>query len=97
MKKIVSLLVISGFLILIYMHTTPFGCGPLNLAIEKSDSIHDVATKLKENKCLRSKVLFEKYGVLFDIRVQEGLYFIPTSKSFFQYLFLFEDNTYRQV
>lgn len=79
------------------MHTTPFSCGSLNIAVEKSDSVHDVATKLKENKCLHSKGLFEKYGVLFDVRVQEGFYSIPTSKSFFQYLFLFEDNTYREV
>lgn len=79
------------------MHSTPLGCSAISLAVEKSDSVHDVATKLKEKGCLHSKELFEKYGVLFGVRVQEGLYVIPTPKSFFQYLFLFEDNTYRQV
>lgn len=96
MKKILfSALSISLF-VLTYLHSTPFSCGAISIPVERSDSIHDVATKLKENKCLRSKVLFEKYGVLFNVRVQEGLYVIPEHKHFFEYLFLFEQKTYRQ-
>jgi len=86
-----------GFSIVLYTHSTPLSCGAISIAVEKSDSIHDVATKLKKNKCVRTKWLFEKYGVLFDVRVQEGLYVIPERKNFFQYLFLFEQKTYRQL
>lgn len=97
MKKLALLLGGITFCMLIYLHSTPFGCGAISVSVEKSDSVHDIATKLKENKCLRSKGLFENYGVLFNIRAQEGVYVIPSAKSFFQYLFLFEDRTYRQV
>jgi len=97
MKKIVLLLSGIGFCVLTYLHSTPFGCGAISLAVEKSDSVHDIATKLKENKCLRSKGLFENYGVLLNIQAQEGLYVVPSAKSFFEYLFLFGDKTYRQV
>ena len=95
-NKIISVIAFSFFCVL-YIHSTPFSCGAIKVSIEKSDSIHDAATILKENKCLRYKGLFENYGVLFDIKIQEGLYVIPERKSFFEYLFLFEDSVYRQT
>ena len=95
-NKIISVIVFSIFCVL-YIHSTPLSCKSLNVSIEKNDSIHDVATMLKENRCLRYKGLFEKYGVLLNVKVQEGLYIIPERKSFFEYLFLFEDNIYRQT
>lgn len=97
MKKLLFWALGIVFIAVIYLHSTPFECAAISVPVEKSDSIHDVATKLKENKCIRSKALFEKYGVLFDVRVQQGLYIIPERKNFFQYLFLFEQRTYRQL
>ncbi len=85
------------FFILLCIHTTPPSCKAFTLTIEKNDSVHDVATKLKEVGCVYSKNLFEKYGVLLGVRVQEGFYDIPLKKSFFQYLFLFEKSTYRKA
>lgn len=84
------------FFILLFTHSTPLSCGALAITVEKNDSIHDVATKLKDVDCIYSKNLFEKYGVLFGVRVQEGFYDIPTRRSFFEYLFLFEKSTYRK-
>lgn len=95
-NKIIST-IIFGLFCVFYIHSTPFACKNLSISVEKSDSIHDVATALKENKCLRYKGLFENYGILFNIKVQEGLYVIPEPKNFFEYLFLFEKNTYRQT
>lgn len=94
-KKIFSLL-LFGVGVLLWIHSTPFSCGPLTISIEKNDSVHDLATKLQDHKCLRFKGLFENYGVLFNIQVEEGLYVVPEKKRFFEYLFLFEDKTYRQ-
>ncbi len=95
-NKIISVIVFSIFCVL-YVHSTPFSCKDIAVSVQKNDSIHDVATALKDNKCLRFKGIFENYGVLFNIKVQEGLYVIPEGKSFFEYLFLFENNTYRQT
>lgn len=97
MKKIVFLWLIVSSFIFVYIHSTPRTCNAITLIVEKSDSIHDVATKLKELQCLRSKGIFENYGILFDVRVQEGVYVVPERKNFFQYLFLFGQKTYRQV
>lgn len=95
-NKVISVIIFSIFFVL-YMHSTPLPCKGINVSVENNDSIHDIATTLKENNCLRFKGLFENYGILFNIKVQEGLYVIPERKSFFEYLFLFEDNVYRQT
>lgn len=96
MKK-VAVFISIVFFIFIYIHSTPLFCGSILVTVEKNDSIHDVATKLKQANCIRSKKLFEDYGVLFGVKVQEGLYSISTKKSFFEYLFLFEKGMYRKA
>ena len=95
--KTVPILFGFVFFILLFTHSTPLSCGALAITVEKNDSVHDVATKLKEAECIYSKGLFEKYGVLFGVHVQEGFYDIPTRKNFFEYLFLFEKSTYRKA
>lgn len=97
MKKKILVITLLGLFVVIFIHSTPRQCEAISLMVEKSDSIHDVATKLKDLNCLRSKGLFENYGILFNVRVETGLYVIPESKTFFEYLFLFEQKTYRQV
>lgn len=96
MKKNIIIVAAVVFFCLLYIHSTPSFCGALSVVVEKNDSIHDVASSLKENKCIRSKKLFEAYGVILNIRVQEGLYAIPRSQSVFEYLYIFTSGDYRQ-
>lgn len=96
MKRKLLILVFLGTCSVLFIHTTPVLCGPISVSVAKNDSIHDIATILKEKKCIHSKKLFESYGILFGVKVQEGLYVIPSAKSLLEYIFLFEKNTYRK-
>ncbi len=96
MKKIYWAIGLVLFLVF-YIHSTPLRCETVSVTVLPNDSIHDVATSLDDQKCLRSKTLFEKYGVLFDVQVLQGTYSIEAPKSFFGYLFAFEGTRYKKV
>lgn len=83
-------------LFLVFIHTTPRTCSEQAILVGRGESIHDIATTLHQNGCLRSEYVFEKYGVAFNVQPQEGRFVIPYQNTLFGYLFAFSSTHFME-